>query len=128
MHINNVSFIFINSERYISITLFSGQPALSYDGTMRYSFDYAQQIHYPHYSQQVVLCSSKLYESVSVLVSVLKVLVCTCTYICIQYKAVHIVHHVLLIIFEIFQTAHTMYVASKLVHVCTFLYILLIIT
>jgi hypothetical protein len=42
------------------------------------------------------------------------------------FKAVHIVHHVLLIIFEIFQTAHTMYVASKLVHVCTFLYILLI--
>jgi hypothetical protein len=35
------------------MTLFSGQPALSYDGTMHYSFDYAQQIHYPHYSQQV---------------------------------------------------------------------------
>ena len=33
--------------------LFSGQPALSYDGTMHYSFDYAQQIQYPHYSQQV---------------------------------------------------------------------------
>ena len=126
MHINKVSFIFIDSEKYISMTLFSGQPALSYDGTMHYSFDYAQQIHYPHYSQQVVLCSSKLYESVSVLVSVLKVLVCT--YICIQYKAFHIVHHVLLIIFEIFQTAHTMYVDSKLVHVCTFLFILLIIT
>ena len=106
------------------MTLFSGQPALSYDGTMRYSFDYAQQIHYPHYSQQVGPLFFKIYESVSVLVSVLKVLVCT--YICIQYKAVHIVHHVLLIIFEIFQTAHTMYVASKLVHVCTFLYILLI--
>jgi hypothetical protein len=53
MHINKVSFIFIDSEKYISMTLFSGQPALSYDGTMHYSFDYAQQIHYPHYSQQV---------------------------------------------------------------------------
>jgi hypothetical protein len=126
MHINNVSFIFIDSEKYISMTLFSGQPALSYDGTMHYSYDYAQQIHYPHYSQQVGPLFFKIYESVSVLVSVLKVLVCT--YICIQYKAVHIIHHVLLIIFEIFQTAHTMYVASKLVHVCTFLYILLIIT
>ena len=53
MHINNVSFIFINSEKYISMILFSGQPALSYDGNMHYSFDYAQQTHYPHYSQQV---------------------------------------------------------------------------
>jgi hypothetical protein len=38
---------------HFSMVLFSGQPALSYDGTMHYSFDYAQQIHYPHYSQQV---------------------------------------------------------------------------
>ena len=53
MHLTNVSFIFINSEKYISVILFSGQPALSYDGAMHYSFDYAQQIHYPHYSQQV---------------------------------------------------------------------------
>ncbi|KAJ8300396.1 hypothetical protein KUTeg_021915 [Tegillarca granosa] len=30
-----------------------GQQPLSYQGTMHYSFDYAQQVHYPHYAQQV---------------------------------------------------------------------------
>ncbi|XP_063432029.1 uncharacterized protein LOC134714592 isoform X1 [Mytilus trossulus] len=30
-----------------------GQPPLSFEGSMHYSFDYAQQIHYPHYAQQV---------------------------------------------------------------------------
>ena len=74
------------------MVLFSGQPALSYDGTMHYSFDYAQQIHYPHYSQQVGPLFLKLHA----------------------YKAVHIVHHVLLIIFKIFQTAHTMTLGMSL--------------
>jgi hypothetical protein len=49
----------------MSMTLFSGQPALSYDGTMHYNFDYAQQIHYPHYSQQVgPLCQCLLLYSI----------------------------------------------------------------
>ncbi|XP_062615789.1 uncharacterized protein LOC134277475 [Saccostrea cucullata] len=30
-----------------------GQPICSLEGTQHYSFDYAQQIHYPHYAQQV---------------------------------------------------------------------------
>ncbi|KAJ8316733.1 hypothetical protein KUTeg_005679 [Tegillarca granosa] len=30
-----------------------GQQPLSYQGTMHYSFDYAQQVHYRHYAQQV---------------------------------------------------------------------------
>ncbi|VDI80170.1 Hypothetical predicted protein, partial [Mytilus galloprovincialis] len=30
-----------------------GQPPLSFEGSMHYSFDYAQQIRYPHYAQQV---------------------------------------------------------------------------
>lgn len=35
------------------LSLFSGQPCCSYPGTIHYSFDYAQQVHYPHYAQQV---------------------------------------------------------------------------
>jgi hypothetical protein len=44
----------------------------------------------------------------------------------IQYKAVHIAHHVLLIIFKIFQTAHTMTLCMSLRN--WYMYILLIIT
>ena len=116
MHINNVSFIFINSEKYISMTLFSGQPALSYDGTMHYSFDYAQQIQSDTLSSLFSASGPFVLQS-STKVSVFWCLCWRLWYVHIQYKAVHIVHNVLLIIFKIFQTAHTMYVASKLVHV-----------
>lgn len=33
--------------------ILTGQPPCSLDGTQHYSFDYAQQVHYPHYAQQV---------------------------------------------------------------------------
>ncbi|VDI57028.1 Hypothetical predicted protein [Mytilus galloprovincialis] len=50
-------FIFYtsNTERVYGLLLFKqeGQPPLSFEGSMRYSFDYAQHIHYPHYAHQV---------------------------------------------------------------------------
>ena len=33
--------------------IISGQPTCSLSGIQHYSFDYAQQVHYPHYAQQV---------------------------------------------------------------------------
>ena len=44
----------LNTSKVVSIcSLFSGQPPCSFVGVQHYSFDYAQQVHYPHYAQQV---------------------------------------------------------------------------
>ena len=38
---------------HLYICMFSGKPPCSMAGMQHYSFDYAHQVHYPHYAQQV---------------------------------------------------------------------------
>ena len=41
------------TDQGLCIFIFSGKPPCSMTGMQHYSFDYAQQVHYPHYAQQV---------------------------------------------------------------------------